>query len=133
MIFHVFFCQLKPLFLVNDINVFSTFNITTDESLPIWEEFSPLFLNFKGNTEKFYIEFYKFCLPENIFSANFLDDCQLCFVICCAVKLLPFVYDNSLKKTKKVILLKYTLPLKYSLKFILSEIQNITEKDMECM
>ena len=56
-------------FLVNDRNVFSTFNITTDESLPIWEEFSPLFLNFKGNTEKFYIEFYKFCLPEkHIFS-----------------------------------------------------------------
>ena len=56
-------------FLIDDRNLFSTFNITTVESLPIWEEFSSIFSNFKGNTEKFYIEFYKFCLPEkHIFS-----------------------------------------------------------------
>ena len=47
-------------FLINDRNLFSTFTITMGESLPIWEEFSSIFSNFKGNTEKFYSEFYKF-------------------------------------------------------------------------
>ena len=50
-------------FLSDHRQLFSSFKITTDESLVIWEEFSPILSAFNGNAEKFYSEFYKFCLP----------------------------------------------------------------------
>ena len=51
-------------FLSDHRQLLSTFKITTNESLVIWEEFSPILSKFNGNAEKFYSEFYKFCLPS---------------------------------------------------------------------
>ena len=67
-------------FLSDHQQLFSTFKIATDESLMIWEEFSPILSGYNGNAEKFYSEFYKFCLlGKHMFTKI---PCQLSALLC---------------------------------------------------